>query len=45
MLQTILSIISVTIAAVGMAENAKEFVNSGSEIYQGNIPEGAKKYE
>ena len=26
--------------AVGMAEKAKEFVKSGSEIYQGNLPEG-----
>ncbi|MET0752596.1 MAG: phosphomethylpyrimidine synthase ThiC [Pyrinomonadaceae bacterium] len=30
--------------AVGMAEKAKEFVQSGSEIYQGNIPEGAKDH-
>ncbi|MFM8441695.1 MAG: phosphomethylpyrimidine synthase ThiC [Acidobacteriota bacterium] len=27
--------------AAGMAEKAKEFVASGSEIYHGNIPEGA----
>ncbi len=27
--------------AVGMAEKAKEFVEKGSEIYQGNLPEGA----
>ncbi|HEX8286356.1 MAG TPA: phosphomethylpyrimidine synthase ThiC [Pyrinomonadaceae bacterium] len=26
--------------AVGMAEKAKEFVDKGSEIYQGNLPEG-----
>ncbi|MBX7174478.1 MAG: phosphomethylpyrimidine synthase ThiC [Pyrinomonadaceae bacterium] len=30
--------------AVGMAEKAKEFVQSGSEIYQGNVPEGAKEH-
>lgn len=29
--------------AVGMAEKAKEFVQSGSEIYQDNIPAGAKE--
>ncbi len=28
--------------AVGMSEKAKEFVATGSEIYHGNIPEGAK---
>ena len=28
--------------AVGMSEKAKEFVQSGSEIYHGNLPEGAK---
>ncbi|HQZ82462.1 MAG TPA: phosphomethylpyrimidine synthase ThiC [Pyrinomonadaceae bacterium] len=28
--------------AVGMSEKAKEFVKSGSEIYQGNLPDGAK---
>ncbi len=26
--------------AVGMAEKAKEFVDKGSEIYQGNLSEG-----
>ena len=26
--------------AVGMAEKAKEFVETGGEIYQGNLPEG-----
>lgn len=31
--------------AVGMAEKAKEFVPTGSEICHGNLPEGAKKYE
>jgi hypothetical protein len=25
---------------VGMAEKAAEFVDKGSEIYQGNLPEG-----
>ncbi len=25
--------------AVGMAEKAKEFVDKGSEIYQGNVPD------
>jgi len=30
--------------AVGMAEKAKEFVESGSEIYQGNLPEDAKEH-
>lgn len=30
--------------AVGMAEKAKEFVKSGSEIYQGNLPDGAKEH-
>ncbi len=30
--------------AVGMAEKAKEFVATGSEIYHGNIPEGAKEH-
>ncbi len=30
--------------AVGMAEKAKEFVESGSEIYQGNLPDGAKEH-
>jgi phosphomethylpyrimidine synthase len=30
--------------AVGMAEKAKEFTEKGSEIYQGNIPEGAKEH-
>jgi len=28
--------------AVGMSEKAKEFVETGSEIYHGNVPEGAK---
>ena len=28
--------------AVGMSEKAKEFVATGSEIYHGNVPEGAK---
>jgi len=26
--------------AVGMAEKAKEFVATGSEIYHGNLPDG-----
>ena len=30
--------------AVGMAEKAKEFVKSGSEIYHGNLPDGAKEH-
>jgi len=30
--------------AVGMAEKAKEFVEKGSEIYQGNLPDGAKEH-
>jgi len=30
--------------AVGMAEKAKEFVATGSEIYHGNLPDGAKKH-
>jgi len=30
--------------AVGMSEKAKEFVEKGSEIYQGNLPEGAKEH-
>ena len=29
--------------AVGMAEKAKEFVDRGSEIYQGNVPEGGRE--
>jgi|CXWL01.1.fsa_nt_gi phosphomethylpyrimidine synthase len=29
--------------AVGMSEKAKEFVATGSEIYHGNLPEGAKE--
>jgi len=29
--------------AVGMNEKAKEFVQSGAEIYQGNLPDGAMK--
>ena len=28
-------------APVGMTEKAKEFVSSGSEIYHGNLPDGA----
>jgi phosphomethylpyrimidine synthase len=31
--------------AVGMAEKAKEFVDKGSEIYQGNLPDGAKEHQ
>ncbi len=27
-----------------MAEKAKEFVDKGSEIYQGNLPDGAKEH-
>ena len=30
--------------AVGMAEKAKEFTATGSEIYHGNVPEGAKEH-
>jgi thiamine biosynthesis protein ThiC len=30
--------------AVGMAEKSKEFLQSGAEIYQGNIPEGVKDH-
>ncbi len=30
--------------AVGMAEKAKEFLETGAEIYQGNVPEGAKEH-
>ena len=30
--------------AVGMAEKAKEFIDKGSEIYQGNVPEGEDNY-
>lgn len=30
--------------AVGMAEKAKEFVATGGEIYQGNVPDGAKEH-
>jgi phosphomethylpyrimidine synthase len=30
--------------AVGMAEKAKEFVATGSEIYHGNLPDGAKEH-
>jgi hypothetical protein len=29
---------------VGMAEKAKEFVDKGSEIYQGNVPDGVKEH-
>jgi hypothetical protein len=28
---------------IGMAEKAKEFIDKGSEIYQGNLPDRAKK--
>jgi phosphomethylpyrimidine synthase len=30
--------------AVGMSEKAKEFVENGSEIYHGNLPDGAKEH-
>ncbi len=30
--------------AVGMSEKAKEFVEKGSEIYHGNLPDGAKEH-
>jgi phosphomethylpyrimidine synthase len=30
--------------AVGMAEKAREFTATGSEIYHGNLPEGAKEH-
>jgi hypothetical protein len=30
--------------AVGMAEKSKEFLETGAEIYQGNLPEGAKEH-
>ena len=30
--------------AVGMSEKAKEFVATGSEIYHGNLPDGAKDH-
>lgn len=30
--------------AVGMVEKAKEFMATGSEIYHGNLPEGAKEH-
>ena len=30
--------------AVGMSAKAKEFVATGSEIYHGNVPEGAKEH-
>jgi len=30
--------------AVGMSEKAKEFVESGGEIYHGNVPDGAKEH-
>jgi phosphomethylpyrimidine synthase len=30
--------------AVGMAEKSKEFTTTGSEIYHGNLPEGAKEH-
>jgi hypothetical protein len=29
---------------LGKAEKAKEFVDKGSEIYQGNLPDGAKEH-
>ncbi|MGD9588969.1 MAG: phosphomethylpyrimidine synthase ThiC [Pyrinomonadaceae bacterium] len=30
--------------AVGMSEKAKEFVETGGEIYHGNLPDGAKEH-
>jgi hypothetical protein len=30
--------------AVGMAEKAAEFKATGSEIYHGNVPDGAKEH-
>ncbi len=30
--------------AVGMAEKSKEFLETGAEIYHGNLPEGAKEH-
>ena len=30
--------------AVGMAEKAKEFVATGSEIYHGNLPESGHEH-
>src|SRR5881398_2767412 len=30
--------------AVGMAEKAKEFIETGSEIYHGNVPDGAREH-
>ena len=30
--------------AVGMAEKAAEFKATGSEIYQGNVPDGVKEH-
>ena len=30
--------------AVGMAEKATEFKATGSEIYHGNLPDGAKEH-
>jgi phosphomethylpyrimidine synthase len=30
--------------AVGMAEKSKEFLETGGEIYHGNLPEGAKEH-
>ena len=30
--------------AAGMSEKAKEFVQTGGEIYHGNISKGAKEY-
>lgn len=30
--------------AVGMAEKAKEFTATGSEIYHANLPEGSKEH-
>ena len=31
--------------AVGMAEKAKEFVEKGSEIFQGNVPEAGREHQ
>ena len=30
--------------AVGMSEKAKEFVDKGTEIYQGNLPNGREHH-
>ncbi len=32
-----------TALAAGMSEKAAEFVNSGAELYQGDLPAGAKR--